>query len=307
MRKIAFLCVSVLVLIVNISCNDELNDELFDKYVYFTKNGWQDYNVDVTETGIVEVPFSIAVNGTSANDRDVNVLLALDSDTLVGYNFDKYKFQTDLYYSEFPAHCYTFESENVVIPSGSEYAKAKLTIDMNKIEDIYADYVLPLAIKEVSVYTIAKPKYSKLLMRLLFRNDFSGTYSGDGKVMDVTNESKELRVGNKTLYAMAAKKCYFFAGHKDRNSVDRADYVVTATVNPTGDVTLEATNPALNFTQERAEIEWTRKPHTTDPRFEIVTTELNVQYTFKDLTSEDNTIMRYKGSMVVSRNIQIRE
>lgn len=307
MRKIIFICVSALVLMVNFSCNDELNDELFDKYVYFTKNGWQDYNVDVTETGIVEVPISIAVSGTSVNDRDVNVLLAVDADTLNGYNFDKYKYQTDLYYSEFPANCYAFENENVTILPGSEYVKAKVTIDMNKIEDIYADYVLPLAVKEVSAYTIAKPKNSKLLMRLLFRNNFSGTYSGDGKVVDVTNESKELRVGNKILYAMAANKCYFFAGHKDRNSTDRADYVVTITANPAGDVKLEATNPALNFTQERAEIEWTRKPHSTDPRFEIVTTELNVQYTYKDLASEDNTIMRYKGSMVMSRNVQIKE
>ena len=64
------------------SCDNNIADEQFTKMVLLTKNGVQDYNIEFTGEGQVELKLPISINGTSKNDRDVTVRLIEDADTL---------------------------------------------------------------------------------------------------------------------------------------------------------------------------------------------------------------------------------
>ena len=80
------------------SCDNNIADEQFTKMVLLTKNGVQDYNIEFTGEGQVELKLPISINGTSKNDRDVTVRLIEDADTLKDYNFERFRNRTALYY-----------------------------------------------------------------------------------------------------------------------------------------------------------------------------------------------------------------
>lgn len=112
----------------------------------------------------------MGVNGTSVNNKDIVISLTNDPDTLEAYNFDRYKFQTEMYFPELPTNCYTFDKESYTIPAGEFKTTASVHIDLNQIENIYENYVLPIKISSSTGELIGPGKYSKLLANIKFTN-----------------------------------------------------------------------------------------------------------------------------------------
>ena len=105
------------------SCDNNIADEQFTKMVLLTKNGVQDYNIEFTGEGQVELKLPISINGTSKNDRDVTVRLIEDADTLKDYNFERFRNRTALYYVLPSEKMYSFPAgPEITIKSGSDYA-----------------------------------------------------------------------------------------------------------------------------------------------------------------------------------------
>lgn len=303
MKKIVIICISAIALTFNYACNDSLDKELFEKTVLLTNNGWLDEEMVITESGIIEVPFVLSINGTDGNKKSVDARMKFDSDTLSAYNFNKYRNQIELYYNEVPTGAVTFKDATINIPSGKINAKSVMMLDVNQITDKYSDYVIPIAIESVSDYKVGQNIFSKALLHVLLKNSFSGNYSGDLSVFKTTDVSNKITVSSKTFYAITSSKCYFFAGQVDRSKTYRSKFIVNITIDNDGVITMESPNPDLMFKQESAKITITKENHPNDNRYEIVTTSLTMTYTFKDLTLPNGPILKSSGTVSIKKNV----
>lgn len=177
MKKIRYIygimgCLLIILMPGLSSCNDKLADELFMKNSYIVHNGWQEYALEVTEDNTAILPIYFGVNGTSGNDKDIVLTVELDPDTLAGYNWDKYKNQTNLYYKILPEEAYTFGADTWTIPKGELKTTASVKIDLNKIEEVgslYDDYVLPVRIASSTGEPMGQNKYTKVLAHIGFK------------------------------------------------------------------------------------------------------------------------------------------
>lgn len=168
-----------------VSCEDELDSELFTKYSYLMDNGWQEnIEMPINDDNTVDLPVYFGVNGTSGNDKDIIVKLDVDADTLSLFNFDKFKNETASYYDLLPADCYTFDKPLYTIPKGDLNAKAVCRIDLATLRqhDIYNEYVLPVKIASSEGEVVGPSRYTKALYYLNFTNKYSGVYAGNGTI-----------------------------------------------------------------------------------------------------------------------------
>ena len=199
------------------ACQDELNNELFHKFSYLVENGWQTCEVEIKDGNIAELLIDFGINGTSENDKDITLKITNDPDTLADYNFDKFKNQINSYYIELPTNCYSFDQEVYTIPKGKYKTTAKIQIELDKIQNIYNDYVLPLKIESSTGESVGPSKYSKLLAYILPTNRFSGTFSGSGKIT-IDGTSQSTSVGSAKLYASSINTCYMYAGNTNQDT-----------------------------------------------------------------------------------------
>lgn len=98
MNKLFLYVLSLTVMFAIVSCENNISDEQFIKKVSLTKNGLQTYDIEYTDKGIVNLSIPVNINGTSMNAQDVQVKLALDKDTLDAYNFERYRYNKELYF-----------------------------------------------------------------------------------------------------------------------------------------------------------------------------------------------------------------
>ncbi|MDD3079949.1 MAG: DUF4361 domain-containing protein [Paludibacter sp.] len=290
MKKVIYFIV-ILLIAFNYSCSDGLPEEQFEKLVLLTKNGWIDQDIDVSSTGVVEIPIATSISGTSTNKEDVVVNLDFDPDTLSEYNFEKYRKDSLLYYQSVPDGVFSFEKTVVDIAKNNDTGVTKLIVDLNKITDKYKDYVIPIQIKNTSKYVLADNIYTKALYHLQLKNDYSGTYSGTTTVFktkgsaEINDEDQKVTTSVKTLYAISDSVCYFYAGMTDRNTSDRDKYIINITFHSNDSISMESTNSDLNFVLEKATKSISKMENSTDLRYEKVTTTLDMTYKFTDLSS----------------------
>ena len=85
MKRISYIALSLSCLFGTVGCQDELDDELFQKYTYIIQNGWKECEVKIEDdnTGVLSVDFG--VNGTSANNKDIVLTVTNDPDTLARF------------------------------------------------------------------------------------------------------------------------------------------------------------------------------------------------------------------------------
>jgi hypothetical protein len=170
-----------------------------------------------------------------------------------------------------------------------------MTIDINKLTDKYADYVIPVKIASVSDYQIS-PNYGTALYHLSLKNDFSGDYMGEIRVYQAKSNGEPnkgtdsapieplSKINTKSFYAISDSVCYFYAGKFDRNSYDRKKFLVELTIKD-DQITMEGVNPDLQLTPKGAVVNRIVTDSPTDQRYELVTVELDLSYTYVDLTS----------------------
>lgn len=304
MKKIINTVLCSLALLGSVSCQDELDDELFQKYSYIIQNGWKECEVKIEEdnTGVLYIDFG--VNGTSGNDKDIVLTIANDPDTLAGYNFDRFKYQTEAYFPELPQSCYTFDQESYTIPAGELIATAKVSIDLNNIENPYNDYVLPITITSSTGEPIGPDKYSKLLANIKFANKYSGSYSGNGKLTLEEGGDNTATEGAK-LYAISPNTCFMYAGNAtaDTDPDNYKDYILNVTFADDDQITITDPSGALNFEQITAKLTREYEYHATDTRYYVETSVLTLKYRFKNLSLVGQPMQVFEGTHTMIRNV----
>lgn len=296
------------------ACNKEWEDELFTKYVAFGKNGVVQVHVKYMEQG-GNIPLKIPVilSGSTANNTDVDVTVALDRDTLTNLNFDRFRLREDLYFKELPGEFYSFKSLKTTIPKGENTGYLTIDLKLDGI-DLVNKYILPLQIVSTSAYSPSVLKhYKKSLISIVPFNDFSGKYSVAGAVWDRTrseNSQTALTVPFRNTWVVNEKSVFFYAGVTEEEAVDRAVYKVSATFNEDSTVTLSAANPLINFTQQKGTYTISKRMDEVQPYLEKTYTTVYLEYEYDDITNPAFPLKyRFAGSMVLERvkNIQIPE
>ncbi|WP_346319165.1 DUF4973 domain-containing protein [Chitinophaga sp. YIM B06452] len=296
------------------ACNKEWEEELFTKYVAFGKNGVvQVYVKYKEEGGNIPLKIPVVLSGSTANNTDVDVTVALDRDTLTNLNFDRFRLREDLYFKELPGEFYSFKSLKTTIPKGENTGYLTIDLKLDGI-DLVNKYILPLQIVSTSVYAPSALKhYKKSLISIVPFNDFSGKYSVAGAVWDRTrseNSQTALTVPSRNTWVVNENSVFFYAGVTEEEAVDRAVYKISATFNQDSTVTLSAANPLINFTQQKGTYTISKRMDEVQPYLEKTYTTVYLEYQYDDITNPAFPLKyRFAGSMVLERvkNIQIPE
>lgn len=327
MKKIIIYAVVLFGVCLFTSCDDNIADEQFTKMVLLTKNGVQDYNINFTDEGKVELNVPVSINGTSSNNQNVTVRLAEASDTLKDYNFERFRNREALYYALPTEKMYSFPAgPEITIKSGSNFDIFPVTLNLKEF-DLYSNYILPLKVESVSAYQVAWSQYSKLLMRLNISNFFSGNYSVDGRVWEEDFPDQKLPITSTILRALAADQCYLYAGNVTESDEDRAEYSLTVRIDKnkfedsvndeTGaeirkytSVTIGSKNADKEVKDESGNGSWVEISRTADPfnnNLENVVTKIYVKYSYINKRNADYPVkMFFEGTLNRSESVDIR-
>ncbi|NDV66587.1 DUF4973 domain-containing protein [Bacteroides sp. 224] len=297
------------------SCNDEWKDEQYEQYISFVNCGvnkvYLKYNA---EGGNKTYSIPIQLSGSTKVGKDVNVTVALDTDTLATYNDETYRLRTDLYYKELDEQHYNFKSWSTTISDGK--TKGYLDVDFNFAGlDNYDKYILPLTIDESSDLRPNPVKhYRKSLMQIVLFNDYSGKYEMSSEVVEVGNEKEKLKVENRNSFVIDENTIFFFAGMVDESALDRKDYRINVKFikqNPddtSGVLEMWADNDAIDFKWEKAKCFFIiqEEMDAVQPYLKRRYLTMNVSYTYKDLANPAYPITyKYEGTMIMERVLNI--
>ena len=311
MNKLFLYITSLTVALAVASCDDNIPDEQFIKKVSLTKNGLQTYDIEFTEEGTVDLSIPVNINGTSKNTQDVQVKLTLDQDTLDDYNFERYRYNEELYYLAPEENMYSFPNgPETTIPAGEDYGIIPLQVHLNNF-DLYNNYILPLRIESVSAYGIAQSKYSKLLINFNISNFFSGSYSVSGNVWEEATPDQKLPISSKSLFTLASNECYLYMGDVEEDDNQRSEYTMTVAVDKnvyedridetTGarirkftKVTIGTKNDDKLLNSEGdAWMEQERTDAPYDNKLENLLTRIYLKYSYMDLNDPDYPVKKF--------------
>lgn len=305
------------------SCNDEWKDELFSEMISFKapigSNSVHDIYIRYQSDGSGTFQLPVIVSGSQENNRDINVKISVDKDTLDQLNLEKYMNRQDLWYRQLPERFYSFPTENIChIPAGKNVQTYDINFNLAGL-DLNEKWVLPLTIDKDPSYmqNIRKGVYKALLNVHLF-NDYSGTYSSSGMNIylgesnndPATTDSRSVRVvDDKSVFFYAGtwweedeyRNKYkvvveFGEGTKDADGVVTGPLIVKA-----GDPANEAQITSFGECKYRRSVE----EHKTQPYIELHTTVMYLNYYYTDCTSDPNNPLTYRvvGSMTMQRQI----
>lgn len=314
MNKPFILFLSLTLLLICGSCNDEWTKEQFQNYVSFkapiTSGGVSDIYIRYKGDEKTTFQLPLIVSGSSTNTKDMTVHIALDSDTLDVLNYERFQNREDFYYKELDSEKFTFPSD-VKIMAGENTSLMAIDFTLKDI-DMVDKWVLPLTIKSDPSYDyIANPRkhYRKALLRINPFNDYSGIYSGTAlkTVMEGYENETPLVKAQIKSYVVDENTVFFYAGNIDEDRQDRRNYKIYATFNATGGVTFYAENPDMHF-QLNKEASYTINEQMDDIRPYLLhryITINNIDYKFSDYTMVPNVDINYKvsGSLILERRL----
>ena len=314
MNKSFILFLSLTLLLICSSCNDEWTEEQFENYISFkapiTSQGVSDIYVRYKGDEKTTFKQPLIVSGSRTNAKDITVHVALDSDTLDVLNYERFQNREDFYYRELNSEYYTFPS-NVEIKAGENISLMDIDFTLKDI-DMVDKWVLPITIEDDPSYGyVANPRkhYRKALLRINPFNDYSGTYSGTAlkTVMEgYENETPIVKAEIKS-YVVDENTVFFYAGNIDEDRPDRENYKIYATFDSTGGVVFSADNPDLQF-QVNKDASYTISEQPDDIRPYLLRRYLtinNIDYEFSDYTLVPNVNINYKvsGSLILERQL----
>ena len=295
------------------ACNKEWEDEQYQRYVSFkapmdvavgTTNVYIRYNPN----GKVTYNLPLIVSGSTTNDQNMDVHVALDLDTLNKINNSVFNIREDLYYKSLKEEQYTFPSI-VNIPSGHDVVTMDIDFTLGNI-DLVEKWVLPLTIVDdpKGNYTVHPRKnYKKAILRIIPFNDYSGTYSATAMLVNFRDASLgDMTIDKRSAYVVDDETIFFYAGVQDEDLFDKSKYKIKVRFNEDGTLTLSADDQNINFrttgdaTYKVQEVEDPVLPYLLN--YQVI---LNMSYEFDDYTSVPGEVIGYKanGTMVLERKI----
>lgn len=317
MKKIFYLII-LLTSFGFVSCNNEWEDEQYERYVSFKapvgSNGVTDIYIRYKKDGKVTYQLPVIVSGSTFNAKDMNVKIELDSDTLSILNDERFG-REDLYYLELTPEHYSFPEE-INMPQGTSVVTLPIDFDLTGI-NMVRNWVLPLTIVDKPGVYLGHPRknYAKALLNIKPFNDYSGTYSTTTLQSFIANADGSYDQANpivrntRTGQVVDENTIFFYAGAMEEDLINREDYKVNFYFNPeTEMVELSSDNESLKLEQLNkdqsvytiAEVPDQERPYLIH-RYVI----FNIEYTFVDYTSVKGTEIAYhvKGTMSLERKI----
>ena len=305
------------------ACNDEWEEELYKQTISFKApvgdNGLSEiyvrYKPDAT--GTFKLP--VIVSGSKANERNIDVKIGVDEDTLRILNQERFPVgRQDLWYIPLAERHYSFESDVCHIPAGESIQLYPINFNFDGLE-LDDKYVLPLTIEEDPSYMSNKYKgrYKALLGINLF-NDYSGTYNTT--LMNIYIEgttSDPAKVDTRVARVVDENTIFFYAGSTWVEDENRSRYKVfvkfeegtkdeEGTIKGKLKVYGDPNEPIIDI-QPLGECTYEKRiiQHETIKYMERHLTTMELSYKYTDITSNPHYPMTYevKGSMTMERQI----
>jgi len=255
MKKYYYLIIIFAGLFLFGACNDEWSEEQYTRYVLF-KSPVDDLGVTTVYVrhrgdSVSNYKLPLIMSGSTTNDQNLTVRVALDPDTLNQLNLEQFQSRSDLYYRQMDDRYFDMP-QTVNFKVGEDVTLMNIDFNFQGI-DLADKWILPLTIEEDPgdhYFPHPRKHYSKALLRVMPFNDFSGTYGstnlgiyikgGEGGAPIVKN--------NIQLYAVNDSTVFFYAGMVDEDRIDRHNYKIYARFDgETRLVTLYSDNPEMQF------------------------------------------------------------
>lgn len=315
MKRIYNLLTIVAALILCSSCNDEWKNEQYERYISFKApidaKGVTPIYVRYKSDGNVAYQLPLIVSGSTTNDQNITVHVAVDPDTLQVLNYERFQNRTDLFYKELDAQYFTIP-ETVDIKAGENTSLLNVNFTLKNL-NLVDKWVLPLTIVDGPSYDYkAHPRknYRKALLRVMPFNSYSGTYSSTTLNIYLKGSENDASIvqNTKQVYVFDETSVFFYAGTVDEDRADRANYKVYVKFDPkSNNLTFTADNPQMEFHLNKA------PSYTIDEDMDATRPYLlhryvtirNIDYSFADYTSIPSAKIEYtvRGSMILERKI----
>ena len=229
-NKITKIIICLIIMMSVFSCNEEWKDEQYEQYIAFkaplNSKGISPIYVRYKPSGIVEYQLPVIVSGSKDNDKDIDVRIAVDPDTLNSLNIERFSQLDYLYYTLLEQKFYSFP-DRITIPAGQNVVLLPINFTLADI-DLTDKWVLPLTIQDdPSYHPNPMRHYKRALLRVYPFNNFSGDYSATALTMRIKGAGDTpLVVATKTAYVVDENTVFFYAGPVDEDRVDRKHYKI---------------------------------------------------------------------------------
>lgn len=305
------------------SCNNEWEEEQYDHYISLKapidSKGCTQINVRYKKDGKTTFRLPVIVSGSTVNEKDLNIHIAVDPDTLAKFNVERFYDSQELFYEELPRKYYDFP-ETVNIPSGSSTSLLDIDFSLKDL-DLVEKWILPLTITDDASYDYQsnmRKNYRKALLRVMPFNDFSGSYSTTAMKTYFYDINKNETVGDamvantRTAFVVNDSTIFFYAGlmEEDLEKSKRRLYKVYVKFNSDKSLSLSAENDQIQFEVPDGTTpiySTTKNMDDTRPYIEHRYTTLRLTYLFNDVTSAPVPI-RYKvtGTLLLERRVNLQ-
>jgi len=320
MKLIHSLLLTLTVLFVCGSCNNEWEKEQFHQLVSFKSpldsKGTRSIYIRYKPDGKVTFQLPLIVSGSTVNSKNLKIHIALDPDTLNILNKERFGSRTELFYKQLSSQYFEMP-ETVDIPAGESTALFPIDFSLANL-DMVDKWVLPLNIEDGTAYGYTvntRRYYRKALLRIFPFNNYSGEYGATAyKVYFKENETEAMPSEYRTGYVVNDNTIFFYAGLVDEDRLDRSKYKIFVRFEndkidlQTKKATIYSDNPdeRLNFVvkgQPSYSIE--EVMDATLPYLKHVYVTLNLEYEYTDYTSVPGYPLNYvvKGTLTMERKI----
>lgn len=180
MRKLYVYLIILVATALCSSCNNEWEDEQYESYISFkapvnADTGVTDVYVRYKEDGKVTYRLPVIVSGSNTNQKDMDIHVAVDLDTLNTLNRERFSTREELWYEALEENKFEFP-EVIHIPAGSNVALLDVDFKLNNL-NMVNKWVLPLTIVDNASYNYQshpRKNYAKALLKIIPFNDYSG-------------------------------------------------------------------------------------------------------------------------------------
>lgn len=317
MRKLYVYLIILVATALCSSCNNEWEDEQYESYISFkapvnADTGVTDVYVRYKEDGKVTYRLPVIVSGSNTNQKDMDIHVAVDLDTLNTLNRERFSTREELWYEALEENKFEFP-EVVHIPAGSNVALLDVDFKLNNL-NMVNKWVLPLTIVDNASYDYQshpRKNYAKALLKIIPFNDYSGSYSTTTMEVYIKNQDgsfdkKPLTTNTRTAYVVDDNTIFFYAGLMGEELEQRETYKICMHFdeeNMTVDITAPhkeeiyfKNNVIPNYSV--AEIMDSTRPYLMH-RYVSFT----IDYDFADVTSAPEPIYyKVQGTMMLERN-----
>ena len=320
--KIIYNCWFALCMLLLItSCIDEWKDEQYRQYISFKApikdkdNGVTPIYVRYNPDGKVRYQLPVIVSGSTTNEQDIDVHVALYEDTLEILNRERFSGRTDLWYTLLEEDKYEFP-EIVHIPAGTCVEQLNIDFDLRGI-NMTDKRVLPLTIVDDASYNyMSHPRknYAKALLRVIQFYDYSGSYSTTTMEVFFRNpdgsiDKKPMVANSRTAYVVDENTIFFYAGLVGENldkEIRRTYKIYMQFDQETKTLKVWPEDDRINFELfGTPDYSVAVIKDATRPYLEHHYVSFSIEYNYDDITSAPGAIVPYKvkGTLTLERNI----